>query len=638
MNQSPTSPPPAGSPFPGYPTLDFEGLARVVIKRGWVIAAVFGVCVAAAAVYALFLAPKLYESAAVVYVEPQRERILNENILQVRTDNFESLDALKSLGTEPRFRFGHSPRSRPARSAERSGFSETEKERRAVFGPGTDRIRPRARHRRSPARNPADRHPGTRQVPPRRAQRLAQGFVDEFEALLIEQKFEAARKAKEILEAEAADQLERVNAAEDALQAFREKHSGIQLDEGGIVEQKLSDLDKLLSEAKNKRLGLQAEFEQLQALGGEDPERILEIGDYLDLEHINKLLLARNQKRAEFVKISRQYEPTHQTYIAFISDLEGLNDQVRQVAIAVGESIRKRYGAAVDHEEKLKNSVEEQKREVLAATEIRKEFRSLKHGVDVSYDTYHKLLARINETDVTEGVKESHLRLSEAPLVAERPAKPNKKLIVGLAGFFGLALGFGIVVAWYLLDRSLKTRRQVEQTLGLPVLGEIPAAPDPEDSVSNGSLVVAKEPYSMAAEAFRSLRVSLASLGPRSVMVTSAMPGEGKSFCAVNLALLQAQLGYRTLLIDADFRRPSLGTMLMPPGADANGAGALEAKNLCQKTAFPNIYLISCGRFARNTGEMMNGEHFASMLWEAYLVLRLRDHRQFPARTSSATP
>jgi capsular exopolysaccharide synthesis family protein len=204
-------------------------------------------------------------------------------------------------------------------------------------------------------------------------------------------------------------------------------------------------------------------------------------------------------------------------------------------------------------------------------------------------------------------------------MIAAKATSPRKKIIVGLAGAFGLMVGLGLVVGLYLLDRSLRTRKQIEQTLGLPVLAEICDSPEATEELRD-SLVVFSEPHSLAAESFRSLRTSLSTLSPRSVLITSAMPGDGKSFCALNLALLQAQLGYRTLLVDADFRRPSLSGALMyrhEGGFDA-AAGALEQKNVCERTPFPNLFLINCAQFAPQTGEMMNGEQFAAMLWEAY--------------------
>ncbi|MBL9151496.1 MAG: polysaccharide biosynthesis tyrosine autokinase [Verrucomicrobiales bacterium] len=605
----------SSSPFPGYPTLDLEAMAKGLLRKSWLIGAVVGACVVVTAIYVTFIAKKRYQSTAVIYIE--QEQVLNEAIRGVRSDDYSKLDSLKSL--EQSITSGsvilrvvekHGLLKQPDFLKPKSGgrpYTEAE-----VVEAVAKRVKATLRR-------------GTRLIDvevtdtsPARAQQLAQAFVDEFEAHMMEQNLQSSRKATAMLQEQAEEQLARVNVAEEALQKFREDHADVPMDEGGIIEKKLADLDRLLSEAKNDRLKLEAQVQKLDAAGTEDPERILEIANPGDQESIEKLLFTRNTKRAEMVKIQSQYQPTHPVYVSFIAELEGLEKEVAETARRMGESVRKRLETAREHETTLAETVNEQKREVLSADRTRKEFRSLKQAVDAAYQTYYALQARINETNVTEGVKESLVRMQQEPLMPVKPSSPKKTLAVGLAGVLGMFLGVGLVVALHLLDRSLRTRRQIEQTLGLPVLSEIADAPEAGDTLRD-SLVVFSEPHSLAAESFRSLRMSLSTLSPRSVLVTSAISGEGKSFCAANLALLQAQMGYRTLLVDADFRRPSLSGALMhwQSQMDPNTT-ALETKNVCQKTPFPNLYLISCAQFAPNSSEVMSGEHFATMLWEAY--------------------
>ncbi len=615
MNSHASLPGTGSSSFPGYPTLDLEGLVRFVRKRLWLIGGIFAACVALGLVYVLLLAEKKYESTAVVYVE--REQVLNDNIRGVLNDDFSKLDSLKSL--ERSFVSGGvilkaidelGLRNDPDFLDAKSGGAPLSDA--AIV----EAVRKRVK---------ATLERGTRLIlievsdsSPTRARDFAQALVDAFETHMIEQNFDSSQKATAMLREQAEKQLEKVDRAEEALQEFREKHPDIALEEGSVTEKELEDLNRMVSQAKNERLRLEAQVGKLDSLDTLDPETILEIGDYASREDIAKLLLARNTKRAEMVKIERQYQPDHPTYQSYIAELEGLEEEVAEVARNVGESIRKRFSTAAEHEKQLIASVAEQKRAVLGVDRVRKEFRALKQRAAAASDTYYALLARINETDVTEGVRESIIRMEEAPMVPAKPASPKKKVVVGLAGVLGLFFGFGFTLFLYLTDRSLRTRRQIEQTLGLPVLAEIADSPEAGEDLRD-SLVVFSEPHSLAAESFRSLRTSLSTLSPRSVLLTSAMPGDGKSFCAINLALLQAQLGYRTLLVDADFRRPSLSKALMYRQVDPEaGDHALESKNLCQRTPFPNLYLINCAQFAPDSGESMNGEHFGSMLWEAY--------------------
>ncbi|MEM6279533.1 MAG: polysaccharide biosynthesis tyrosine autokinase [Verrucomicrobiota bacterium] len=383
------------------------------------------------------------------------------------------------------------------------------------------------------------------------------------------------------------------------------------------VGTKLADLDRMLSTANNETLLRKAEFEQYDVIPKEDIERVFEIGAHGTQEHIQKLLLARNLKRAEFGKIKVQYQPTHQTYIDYELDLKALDEQVRMVAQTVGESIEKAYQRSVEHRARLTETVQEQKAKLIVADGIHKEFRTLKGSVDAAYSTYQRLIDRINDTDVTEGVDETVIRVFSEPLVPVKPVSPKKKLTLVIAGVFGSMCGLALVIGLGLLDRTLNSRKQVESTLALSVLATIPKAFEKNHDLKD-TVFVTREPSSIVSEGFRSLRTSLSAHSPRSVMVTSATPGEGKSFCAANLAVLQAGMGYRTLLVDADFCKPRMASLFVDPLRGRTKGGELTSQNLCEDTIFKDLFLLSCGRYTSNTGEPMSGEIFAKMLNDAY--------------------
>jgi len=617
MNQFQASPAPntsAETLFPGFPALDPGRLISVAIKRWWLGVLIVGAFVGLATVYML-TATKMFESSAVLYVDPKNESTAFAGIKGANQANWESLDALKSMAegirngtvilrvvdalslrSDPDFLDGE---ARDASDAELVKW----------LGERVD----------------ADLRRGTRLIDvsvkdesPVRARELAQAFIDEFQALIREQNLANAQKARELLEKQSEEQLGRVNAAEKKLQTFRKAHPDTSFEEtGGLDAAKLADLEAMLSRLSTEVIQRKAEFEQLHGVPEGEPERILEIGEYRNQDHIQKLLLARNQKAAEFFRAQQEYTPGNSIYQAFAADLEGLNLQVEQTARRVGETIERKFRLAEQEEEKLREEIAAQKRRLLEVEEVRTEFRTLKRAVDASYTTYQALLNRINDTDVADGVDETVIRVFSPPLVPSEAVAPKKKVTVVIAGFFGSMVAVAVVLGLGLLDRRLFTRQQVETTLGLAVLAEIPRAFDRNWDLKD-SLFVTREPHSLVSEGFRALRTSLSAHTPRSVLITSAQPGEGKSFCAANLALLQAQFGYRTLLVDADFRKPRMAEIFTDPLRGGADEGSIVPQNLCQETVYPNLFLITCGRFAAETGEPMNGEVFASMLWEAY--------------------
>ena len=265
----------------------------------------------------------------------------------------------------------------------------------------------------------------------------------------------------------------------------------------------------------------------------------------------------------------------------------------------------------------MRATVQDQKLKLIEVDGIMKEFRTHLRAVEAASATYERLLDRINDTDVTERVDETVVRTFSEPLVPTKPVSPKKTVTVAAAGVFGGLSGLALVLLLGLLDRSLHSRKQVESTLGLAVLAEIPRAGDGRQDLGE-TLYLTRDPSSLVSEGIRSLRTSLSAFAPRSVMVASASSDEGKSFVAANLAVLQANMGYRTLLVDADFRKPRMAGIFVDPLRGKPGEGDLAAQGFCQETAYKNLYLISCGRFASDLGEPMSGEIFARMLHEAY--------------------
>ncbi|MEC5129266.1 polysaccharide biosynthesis tyrosine autokinase [Verrucomicrobiales bacterium BCK34] len=617
MNQfgaGPTQPSSSETLFPGFPTLDLNRLIKVVKQRLWLAMLIAAVFVGIAITY-VTLAPKIYRSSAVIYVDPKNDGAVFKGIKGASSSNWDTLDALKSMagaitnGTMilrvvDKLELKDDPTFLKPKEG---GYNDAEIV--TLVGQNVH----------------ADLRRGTRLIDvmvkdksPERAKLMAEAFISEFQTLMREQNVDSSSKSRKVLEEEAAEQLVRVQEAEEELQAFRIANSDVSFAEDkNHSSQKLLDLDKLLSTAENEVIMRKSEYEQFAALPEDDIEGVLGIGTYGSQDHIQKFILARNQKRAEFASIKTQYEPGHPKYQQCKTDLAGLEEQVKVVAETVGETIKKGYARAVESEERLVETVREQKLELIKVDGVKQQYRALQRKVEAAYATYDRLLDRINDTDVSDGVDETVIRVFSEPLVPAKPISPKKKLTVTIAGVFGSMCGMAVVLGIGLLDRTMNSRQQVESTLGLSVLAEVPQAFDKNWDLKD-SLLVTSEPNSLVSESFRALRTSLSSYTPRSVMVTSASPGEGKSFCASNLALLQANMGYRTLLVDADFCKPRMAELFIDPMRGPAAEGALTSQNLCQPTSYPNLFLLSCGRFTSNTGEPMNGEIFAQMLQDAY--------------------
>ncbi|MEM7677182.1 MAG: Wzz/FepE/Etk N-terminal domain-containing protein, partial [Myxococcota bacterium] len=301
MNQfeaGPSQPAASDALFPGFPTLDVARLIDVVKKRLWLAALVASAFVALATTYVM-LAPKTYRSTAVIYVEPKNEGAVFDGLRGVRQASWESLDALKSMAE------GIRNSAVILRVVDALALRDDPDFLKPVEGGYSDAEIVEL----VAGRIDAELRRGTRLIDvsvedrsPERAQKMAEAFIDEFQNLIYEQNRGSSVKSRETLDREAEAQRQRFITAEERLQEFRIQHADISFDEDNdIGSSKLADLDRMLSDAAAEALRAKAEYNQYEAINPEDIEDVLEIGSYGSQDHIQKLLLARNSKRAEFV-------------------------------------------------------------------------------------------------------------------------------------------------------------------------------------------------------------------------------------------------------------------------------------------------------------------------------------------------
>jgi capsular exopolysaccharide synthesis family protein len=257
------------------------------------------------------------------------------------------------------------------------------------------------------------------------------------------------------------------------------------------------------------------------------------------------------------------------------------------------------------------------------------EYQVLKRDIDTERTLFESLTAQKNQSDVMRSAQtETAVKIGDMPVLPETPVSQNP--VEMLCGGTIAGLGVGLALAFLLnaLDRSLKTVDEVEAHLGLPVLAAIPELGRKRGKnkmEEKHDLPMVTDRNSPPAEAIRSLRAAMSLLGTeeqrRSVIFTSALPGEGKSFTAANYAISLAGRGLRTLLVDADLRRPRLHAMF---GAKREAVGLVdylvERKRLdlaVHTTSLPSLALLLSGTKAPNPAELLSGNGFARLLVEA---------------------
>jgi capsular exopolysaccharide synthesis family protein len=311
------------------------------------------------------------------------------------------------------------------------------------------------------------------------------------------------------------------------------------------------------------------------------------------------------------------------------SNLQDLNGQYMK-AVADETALEERYGENHPKLIQAKKLVEELHNEVMKAQDV-----SLGAGADSivydqlkteaeSYETQlSNMLKALNDANVAQDVANPGISVvgeADLPVV---PKYPSKTKSAALGGFIGLVCGLAFVFAVYFIDGTIRTVSQAESTFALPVIAAVPILTEQD---GKSVLPAYSDPQSFVAESFRGLRASLL-LHDRenplkTILVVSAVPGEGKSFCAANLAVAFAQAGLKTLLIDGDLRLPTLHTYFNVPGTEgvAGFANFLTGKQTLAsaaiKSPIPTLDLLLTISPADSPAEMLSSIRLPILLDE----------------------
>jgi capsular exopolysaccharide synthesis family protein len=243
---------------------------------------------------------------------------------------------------------------------------------------------------------------------------------------------------------------------------------------------------------------------------------------------------------------------------------------------------------------------------------------------------YSLIASRQKEIDITGPMRTNNVRVLERAIVPSVPVRPRpfQNLLLGL--LLGLGTGVGLAFIIEALDNTVKTQADVEQFLGVPVLGLVPIigtapgeAAQENDHLRERDLGVFLDPKSVAAECCRSIRTNILFMSPdrplRTMVVTSPSPKEGKTTTAINLSVTMAEAGGRVLIIDTDMRRPRLHRSFGVPnqtGISTVIVGKATIMEAVKRTDVPNLDVLPCGPVPPNPSELLHTERFAAVLAE----------------------
>ena len=455
-------------------------------------------------------------------------------------------------------------------------------------------------------------------------------------------RFESTMQASDWLSKQLVDLQMKVETSQEKLVRYQKEHEILGTDEKqNIITEKLEELNKEWTTAQTDRMDKEALYRLVES---GDPESIASgAGDVQDAsggqstsQLMDSLRARQADLKIQIADLSTQFGPSYPKLTQLNNQLKEIDVQIKAEMGKIASKLRGQYNAALQRENMLRDALEKQKQEANKLNESAIEYSLLKRDVDTNRQLYEGLLQRLKEAGVSAGLKSNNFRIVDAARAPSSPIEPNIPRNLLFAMVLGLASGVGLAFLLEGLDNTVRTTEQAQMLSGLASLGMIPLGsknaregPNPKRLVIASSkeaveLVTQVRPQSQMAESYRALRTSLllSNLGapPKVIMVTSALPQEGKTTTSINTAVVLAQKGIRVLLIDADLRRPSIHkTLGMGPHSGLSnvltGSATLEQAT-ARSAILPNLFILPAGTPPPNPAELLASSNMRDVLMQ----------------------
>lgn len=454
----------------------------------------------------------------------------------------------------------------------------------------------------------------------RMAKLLADSFANQFMQLTIKLRASSSEAVMRFLLGEADRLKAKLRKSEEEVQQYKLDRNAPSLDKSqDTVISKLQSQSGQLQQASATRIRLMAESEEARRYA-DNPKALLTLGSVAQHPSVIGIQKKITAIEAQIATFTLRYTEKHPRMIQSRTELTEAKSALEEAARAVVPMIDSEYQHAVATEKSFKEALGDQEKLAVALSKAAIEYNSLTREVETDRALYDSVLIRLKENDIIKGLNFSNVRIFEAAALPLTPNDNNPKKVMLLGALGGLVLGMGAVAGGHFIDNSWKSVDDAESATTLKVLASIPHCRRLKPS-SVGQLLL-KQPGSATAEAFRFLRTSLyLSAGKskqRTFLFTSAMPGEGKTFCAVNYAVSSAQQGLRTLIIDADLRSPMIGSTLLNEEDLTGLAEYIRGEAVFEQVSYdsiiPNLTVIPAGRNAPNPAEMLTSPEFAALI------------------------
>ena len=463
----------------------------------------------------------------------------------------------------------------------------------------------------NPVRNSKIVHLSIDHSNPELAQRVANTYAEAFIADNLDRRFDATSYARKFLEDRLQQLKVKLEDSERQLVKYAQEQGLINIDDNkSLSSADLEDINSKLADARSERIKKELLWKQAQSVQG------LGLKEILDSPAIQDNLKQRAQLEGEYQLKLATFKPGYPVMIELRNKISEVNRHLLADAGAVKQSIQASYLAAKSDEDQLQVMLNKSKAEVSDIRGRSIQYNILKREVDTNRTLYDGLLQRYKEIGVAGGVGTNNISIVDKAALPKSPRSPILWLNLLVATMIGLLLGGIVALGLDYLDDSFKAPEDLERELGITVIGVIPKIPPGTDLESELA-----DTRSAISESYRSLRTGLqfsTSDGlPRTLLLTSSKPSEGKTTTAINLARMLAGIGLRVLLIDSDLRKARLHKAMNLSnelGLSNYLTGAKLPEEVVQTTSDEKLVIMTSGPLPPNPAELLASGKFAALL------------------------
>ncbi|HEV8167982.1 MAG TPA: polysaccharide biosynthesis tyrosine autokinase, partial [Pyrinomonadaceae bacterium] len=393
----------------------------------------------------------------------------------------------------------------------------------------------------------------------------------------LEKRTEANSTTGDFLQKRIAELQQQIRTSEERLVNYAKNNQIISLDPNqNTVVERLAGLNQQLLQAENDRKTAEAAYNAAKL---PDAARALAEDGAKSNNDLESKLNELRQKRAQLMVDATEEAPEVKEVDQQINELDRqLKEMSSRKSATLLTNLNTRYQQALEREQSLRKAFEQQRAQTLSQNEAAINYRIIQQEIETNKSLLNGLLQGAKENDVVMAGKPNNISIVDYALTPDAPVGPNRTRTVIAAFFLSIGLGIGLALFFEYLDDTVHSTEEVERMLHLPALAVIPSVGSgarrrvlPGSTAlqkqngnghGNSELLMNVDSRSPLAEAYRHLRTSVllstAGRAPKSLLVTSSLPGEGKTTTAVNTAMSLAQTGASVVIIDADMRRPRL--------------------------------------------------------------------------------